>query len=273
MILSNFARQPVTPPASSAANVKGWNTGSTYYAMLAVAETLGSSGNAQIVDLGIGNNSIYTPAYAIYEQGQPVRMALFNFVDDPSGANDYVANVTLTGAALPGSVNVRYLEAPSVSEKFNITWGGQTMSPALSGQSSDGTLHGTPSTPSITCDPNTNTCSIPMRAPSFALVFLTSASQAESDPQTKSFTASFSPTQTKGSLASGVLQTSNGHGGMDGGQAGSTSRENAAGGSMECAWRMDCVGDFDVRRAVECPGWTMIELLFGGRDVHILHTC
>lgn len=85
-----------------------WTTGSVYYSTLAVAETLGPSNNSQVVDLTPQNNNIYAPMYAIYENGAPVRLALFNYVSDPSGASDYTATISLGGADLPsGNISVR----------------------------------------------------------------------------------------------------------------------------------------------------------------------
>ncbi|KZO91654.1 glycoside hydrolase family 79 protein [Calocera viscosa TUFC12733] len=221
---------PVTPPPGNETRTKQWNTGSTYYAMLAVAETFGSSNVSQIVDLGTWETSIYAPSYAIYENGAPTRVALFNFVSDPSGANDYTATITLSGGSMPASVNVRYLSAPSVSEKYNITWAGQTLSPN-GAQSSDGVLHGSLETEQIACDTTNNVCNIPMQAPSFALVFLSQEALQASTPQSGGGEAlSFTPTATVGGGATGVdpgvLETSNG--GVLGDGSGSTSKESGS---------------------------------------------
>ena len=85
-----------------------WTTGSIYYSMLAIPEALGPSNVSQVVDLSAENDNIYAPAYAIYENGAPVRLALFNYVSDSSGASDYTATISLGGADLPsGNVSVR----------------------------------------------------------------------------------------------------------------------------------------------------------------------
>lgn len=76
--------------------------------MLAIPEALGPSNVSQVVDLSAENDNIYAPAYAIYENGAPVRLALFNYVSDSSGASDYTATISLGGADLPsGNVSVR----------------------------------------------------------------------------------------------------------------------------------------------------------------------
>ncbi len=83
-------------------------------------------------------------------------------------------------------------------------------------QTSDGRLNGTLNVTSIDCDQTANTCSIPVPAPGFALVFLTSdAINAVSPTSTVTF-----PTTTARSTSSHIfidpsmLATSYGHSGM-----------------------------------------------------------
>ena len=81
--------------------------------MLAVAETLGSTGNAQVIDLWQNSGSLYTPGYAIYEDGNLARLAFINFMTDSSGANDYTVTFSIGGgesgqpAATPAQVRVK----------------------------------------------------------------------------------------------------------------------------------------------------------------------
>ncbi|EJU00547.1 hypothetical protein DACRYDRAFT_108615 [Dacryopinax primogenitus] len=177
---------PITPPPGNETRTKQWNTGSTYYAMLAVAEMFGSSNISQIIDLGTSETSIYAP-----------------------------------------------------SEKWNITWAGQTLSPG-GAQSSDGVLHGSQNTVQIACDTANNVCYIPVPAPSFALVFLSQQALTDSTSQSDGIAGSgggapgplsFTPTSTRGGGATGVdpgvLATSNG-GVLGGGGLGSTSKEGDA---------------------------------------------
>lgn len=78
-----------------------------------MAEAFGASNQSQILDLNANDGNIFTPAYAIYENGTPVRVALFNYMTDPSGANDYTASISIDGDALglpnavPSSVKVK----------------------------------------------------------------------------------------------------------------------------------------------------------------------
>ena len=96
-----------------------------------MAEALGATGTAQVVDLGANGANEFTPAYAIYENGRPARIALINFMNDPSGASAYTAVVSIGGGetgqpgGTPGQVWVKYLLAESVAQKGGYTWAGQ----------------------------------------------------------------------------------------------------------------------------------------------------
>ena len=96
-----------------------------------LAEAFGTTGTAQVVDLFLNNNDQYTAGYAIYENGNPARVVLINYLTDASGAHNYTANIAIGGgttgqpAATPSTVQVKYLLAPSATEKWNITWGQQ----------------------------------------------------------------------------------------------------------------------------------------------------
>jgi hypothetical protein len=45
----------------------------------------------------MNDNNIYTPGYAIYDGGVLARLALFNYVTDPSGASAYTASFAIGG--------------------------------------------------------------------------------------------------------------------------------------------------------------------------------
>lgn len=108
-----------------------WTIGSTFYPMLVLAEAFGSSGKAQVVDLYMNSNYQYTPGYVIYEDGNPDRVVLINYLTDSTGASNYTAYISIGGnstgmtAATPSSVQVKYLLASSAADKFGITWAGQ----------------------------------------------------------------------------------------------------------------------------------------------------
>ncbi|KAI0341170.1 hypothetical protein BDW22DRAFT_334247 [Trametopsis cervina] len=214
---------PFTPPPTNITSLEQWTVGPIFYSTLVVAEALGTSGTAQLFDLGANGNNIFTPGYAIYENGNLARVLLVNFVTDPSGASTVTATISVPDGTIPASVSVKYLQAPSVSEKFNITWAGQTFGNRFE---SDGRLQGTENVVTIQCDQSAGTCAIPVYAPSVALVYLTQASFDEVNPST---TQTFSTTaQTKvvntATIDSAALATSNGNSGASRKKLSSTSK-------------------------------------------------
>lgn len=78
-----------------------------YYSVLVMAEIMGKSNVSQVMDLNANSGNEFTPAYAIYENGAPTRVALFNYLDDPSGASDITVNVAIGDNATPASVKVK----------------------------------------------------------------------------------------------------------------------------------------------------------------------
>ncbi|CUA68540.1 Beta-glucuronidase [Rhizoctonia solani] len=242
----NVYYNPFTPPPTNQSTFHQWTTGAIYYAALVTAEAFGPTGNSQIVDLFMNGNNDYTPGYAIYENGNPSKVVLFNYITDASGANDYVARIAIGGgqtgqaAATPNSVKVRRLSAASVNQKYNITWAGQTMGDQFG---SDGRMKGEMQTETIPCDTASGTCAITVKAPSIVLVFLNDQTLADSTPpsegpQTFATTAATKIRNTA-TVDQAVLATSNGRGGghYGGGMLGSTST-----GSVNSAWRMAVPG-------------------------------
>ncbi|KAJ7574780.1 glycoside hydrolase family 79 protein [Mycena floridula] len=116
---------PFTPSATNESSFHGWSIGPIYYSILVMAEAMGPTNASQIIDLKANNDNEFTPAYAIYENGAPARVALFNYIDDPSGASTYSATISINGGAPLSQVKVKYLTAPSVSTKYNYTWAGK----------------------------------------------------------------------------------------------------------------------------------------------------
>ena len=105
---------PLCPaPPRNQSTFHQWTVAPIFYAVLAVAETLGNSDASQIVDLQANAGNTYTPAYAVYENGGCARLALFNFVTDPTGASTYTATFSIGGSstggtnATPASVQVK----------------------------------------------------------------------------------------------------------------------------------------------------------------------
>lgn len=121
-----------TAPPTNLSTYDAWTVGAVFYSTLFVAEALGPTGTAQVTDLQANGANMFTPAYAVYENGEAARVVLINYVSDASGASTYTANISLSGSsssssstAAPSEVYVKYLLAPSVAEKTNITWASQ----------------------------------------------------------------------------------------------------------------------------------------------------
>lgn len=90
-----------------------WTVGPIFYSSLFVAEALGQTNTSQVKDMFPNNGNDQTPAYAIYENGNFARMALINYMTDPTGAHDYTATIYVGGSGFnedngaPASVKVK----------------------------------------------------------------------------------------------------------------------------------------------------------------------
>ncbi|KAH9850912.1 hypothetical protein C2E23DRAFT_734171 [Lenzites betulinus] len=217
----NVTYNPFTAAPTNESSIHQWTVGPIFYSALVVAEALGSTNTSRVKDLFPNNGSEFTPAYAVYENDQLARMVLINFLDDPSGANDYTASISVGGqqfgeaGAVPAQVKVKYLLAPSVSEKQNITWAGQTLGGRFQ---ADGRLQGTEVVQTVQCDQTANTCAIKVPAPGAALVFVSDGAQQQADAlaaQTAATYATTVVTKTKNTATvdPSVLATSNGNNG------------------------------------------------------------
>ncbi|KAJ7249910.1 glycoside hydrolase family 79 protein [Mycena rebaudengoi] len=200
--------QPFTSPPTNQTTFHQWTIGPMYYAVLAMAEVLGPTNNSQVLDLPIPGSTEFTPMYGIYENGVPVRVAIFNYVDDPSGATDVHASISINGGTLPSAVKVKYLLAKTVVQKGNITWAGQTFGGNFD---SDGRLTGDEVIESVPCDQDKKVCIVRVPAPGFALVYLTDSvySEKQDPPQTYATTARTKIHNTA-TIPPEVLATSNG---------------------------------------------------------------
>lgn len=233
-------------PPTNQSTFNQWTIGAVYYSALITAEVIGPTNTSQITDL-LGNNaSYYTPQYAVYENGALSRVALFNYINDPSGQSTYNATLQFNGGSAPSEVSVkfvatsvyraillkllsRYFLSESVSTKDNITWAGQTFGTQFT---VDGRLRGDLSIDTIQCDTTANTCVISVPAPGFALVFISSTALQESNPTSEMTFSTTAYTQTGNTVTvnPSVLATSNGHSGVDREQLGSTSKGSVSSG-------------------------------------------
>lgn len=207
---------------------------------------MGKSNATQVRDLLPNDGNEKTPAYAVYENGKFSKMALINYMTDPSGANDYTTTIFVGGSGwneangVPASVKVKYLLAPSTAEKNNVTWAGQVcvsrskadylcvwrwltqdviVVQTLGGQfASDGRWKGEENIQTVQCDQTANSCQIKVPAPGAALVFFSDDAQAaavgEADVQTFATTVQTKVKNTV-SMDPAVLATSNGDNGKN----------------------------------------------------------
>ena len=96
-----------------------------------MAEAMGPSNKSQVVDLFANGNNPSTPGWAIYEDGNPTKLVLINYLDPGQGQNDLTVSLSIGGGetgqpnATPGQVRVKRLTAGSVVQKGNFTWAGQ----------------------------------------------------------------------------------------------------------------------------------------------------
>ncbi|KAH9016813.1 glycoside hydrolase family 79 protein, partial [Lactarius hengduanensis] len=124
----NAYYNPFTPPPTKPSMFHQWTVGPVYYSALAMAEVLGPHNTSQVFDL---TSNINTPIYAVYENGAPTKVALFQFCNRFDWRVTYTATISIGGGttgqsnATPSQVQVKYLLADSVSAKGNFTWAGQ----------------------------------------------------------------------------------------------------------------------------------------------------
>ncbi|KIJ18005.1 glycoside hydrolase family 79 protein [Paxillus involutus ATCC 200175] len=203
---------PFTPPVTNQSTFHQWTIGPVYYSALFIAEALGPSNRSQVLDLQMNGGNEFTPGYAIYENGQPTRLALINFVNDASGASDYTVSISIAGAT-PAQVKVKYLSATSVTQKYNFTWAGQTFGDVFG---SDGRPVGAVDIQTVDCDQTLNVCNVKVPAPGAALVFLSDQALAESDEgPTMTFpTTAYTKLQNTATINPSALATSNGNKGL-----------------------------------------------------------
>lgn len=207
-----------TPPAYNASNrivsAKAWRTGPIFYSTLVLAEALHPSDGKALVTVSDQTvQSDVLAAYNVYENGQIARQVFINMINDQSGANNF--NVQFPQPSnQPASVPYKLLVAPTLAEKDNITWAGQTF-----GWWSEGILEGTEQVLQAPCANGQCTLSVP--APGVALAFINQASQPEA---TISSTA-FHPVGTQNPQ---IVLDSNGERGRRGGATSRGSAKSAA---------------------------------------------
>ncbi|KAJ6513514.1 hypothetical protein DFH09DRAFT_999118 [Mycena vulgaris] len=201
---------PFTSPPTAQSTFRKWSVGPIYYSALVMAEAMGPSNLTQVLDLNISASGPFRPIYGLYENGKPVRVAAFNYVDDPTGASDVDVVISIAGGTTPAQVKVKYLAAKTVSQKGGYTWAGQTFGGFFE---SDGRLMGAEDIKTVQCDTTAQTCTVKVPAPGFALIFLTDTIYSEADTASTLTFPTTARTQTRNTATvdPSVLATSNGH--------------------------------------------------------------
>ncbi|EAU87916.1 hypothetical protein CC1G_01563 [Coprinopsis cinerea okayama7 len=207
----NVFYNPFTAPPTEYAAFNQWTLGPIFYSALIMAEAFGKSDTARVVDLFANSGSVSTPAYAIYENDQVNKVALFNYLSDPTGAHDINVALTVDGG-VPSSVRVKYLLAETVTSRDNITWAGQTFGNQFE---VDGRLRGELNVTEVPCDQGENVCRVRVPAPGFALVFFNGEDEAVRVAQasTTFATTVHLKSHNTATVDAAALATSNGHSG------------------------------------------------------------
>jgi hypothetical protein len=143
-----------------------WKTGSPYYTTLVLAETI-SPTRSSVVDLNLENSTsvsgVPTVAYGIYDDAGKSRgkLVLINYdVQQTNQEQQFVIPSNLTG-----SISIRYLLSPSITETTNISWAGQTVR-------ENGQLEGHQYSEVIACSQG---CVVTLQGPGLALVLFDSS--------------------------------------------------------------------------------------------------
>lgn len=106
-----------------------WSTNPSYYAYFPLLEALQSHNGSKVVDLNVDNSTSSnstSAGYGIYDSSTQdlYRVVLLNYAN-ATGPVDY----SISKGMLPATgknITVKYLTAPSVNEKTQISWSGTT---------------------------------------------------------------------------------------------------------------------------------------------------
>ena len=113
--------------------VDGWTTNPVYYSYFPVLQALQSPNGSRVVDLGLSSSS--AAGYGIYdkETSELYRLILINY-QDGNGPVDFA--IPATGIPHVGggkNAVVKFLTAPSLREKSDISWSGKTWKGVVDG--------------------------------------------------------------------------------------------------------------------------------------------
>ena len=180
----------------------GWTTGSTYYALLPVAEALSSSSKngSYIKDMEIMDNSgkNFSAGYGVYDANThlPTSLVVLNYAD--AGNQSASFNISLDGGKQ--TLLLRTLAAPKLSEMSNISWGGETF---LNVKDAKMVSSNFAEDQQIVCDAS---CEFEVQSPGAAVLFIRSNTTTTSSTISSSAFRRFSITSVLGlSVAHGLL--------------------------------------------------------------------
>lgn len=101
----------------------------TYYAAIAIAETIGPSGTTSIAEITVNDSRI--AGYAIYEGATLARAVFINSQSWPSGSTGARPKVKvdllfLAGSWAPATATLKRLAIAHSDDTANVTWAGQS---------------------------------------------------------------------------------------------------------------------------------------------------
>ncbi|KAG6821564.1 hypothetical protein H0H93_000073 [Arthromyces matolae] len=190
-----------TPPDAPNGSPGDWVTNPPYYAVVASAEALQTTDGTGgvVVDLNISNSitdkTATVAGYAVYDSnGANVeQFVLFNYANVSNFATADAATATF---ALPASaftnnkktgITVKFLSAASLTEKYNIAWGGQSLVNVGDGVLQNVTASWAVPNQELDC---TNGCSVNVPAAAMAVVFAGGTAKVNTVNPTTNTTAS-----------------------------------------------------------------------------------
>ncbi|KIO22802.1 hypothetical protein M407DRAFT_27677 [Tulasnella calospora MUT 4182] len=170
---------------------------------------------SQAMDLLLTRNSTHTHGYALYKNGQPIKLALFNYITDPSGANDAQVNYPQQLAEREGQeVRLyRWFNCTQVQSHV-IDCFQLVISQTISDQFSSGgrLLQGREQTRTTQC--NAGSCTVTFKVPQFALICLDNQDSIDPGLSAQTWPTSVTTKLQGTTVYSGALPTNNGRGGV-----------------------------------------------------------
>lgn len=164
------------PPEGPDGGNGPWVTNPPYYALIATAEALQTSGEGSIVvDLNIAKSQTDTNStvagYAIYESSgsQISQFVLFNYANTSSSLATFALPSSAFASPSGKNVTVKYLSAHNLGEQVDISWGGETLAGVGNGVLNVTSASWATPNKAIDC---TKGCSVDVPPTSLAVVFV-----------------------------------------------------------------------------------------------------